>query len=303
MAIQIQLRRGLASEWTSANPVLAEGEMGVELDTLLFKIGDGVQNWNDLEYGAEGPAGADGADGADGKTILNGTGAPGGGLGTDDDFYLDTAASRLYGPKTGGVWGSGVSLIGPAGADGVDGTDGADGANGTNGNTVRSGTGAPGGGLGVDGDFYIDTDADTIYGPKTGGAWGSPTSIVGPQGDQGIQGAQGDPELLSNTVSTTDATVTDLITKSTSSDSLLMIDARVVTRRASNGDVAGFFYKGLFKNVGGTLTLVDEQVLNLNQALLYTVSGAVSGTTAKVQVTGVAAHSLSWASKHREQTL
>jgi hypothetical protein len=73
MAIQIQFRRGTASQWTSANPTLAEGEMGIETDTDLFKIGDGSTAWTSLAYGgiqgvdgADGPAGADGADGADG---------------------------------------------------------------------------------------------------------------------------------------------------------------------------------------------------------------------------------------------
>jgi hypothetical protein len=49
--IQFQFRRGTAAEWADANPVLAEGEMGLELDTERFKIGDGAQGWNDLEYG------------------------------------------------------------------------------------------------------------------------------------------------------------------------------------------------------------------------------------------------------------
>jgi hypothetical protein len=51
MAIQIQFRRGTASEWASVNPILAEAEMGIEIDTQLFKIGNGVQNWNSLPYG------------------------------------------------------------------------------------------------------------------------------------------------------------------------------------------------------------------------------------------------------------
>lgn len=57
---------------------------------------------------------------------------------------------------------------------------------------MRNGTGAPSAGLGVDGDFYIDTEADVIYGPKTSGAWGSPTSLIGPQGPQGETGPQGE---------------------------------------------------------------------------------------------------------------
>lgn len=62
-----------------------------------------------------------GTAGADGRTILNGTGAPASGLGTDGDFYIDTDADAIYGPKTAGAWGSATSLIGTAGADGVSG--------------------------------------------------------------------------------------------------------------------------------------------------------------------------------------
>lgn len=49
--IQFQFRRGNADEWTSANPILADGELGVERDTKLHKIGDGITHWNDLDYG------------------------------------------------------------------------------------------------------------------------------------------------------------------------------------------------------------------------------------------------------------
>lgn len=59
----IQLRRGTAAEWATANPVLAEGEQGFETDTGLFKIGDGAAAWNALDYaggnGAGGPADTD----------------------------------------------------------------------------------------------------------------------------------------------------------------------------------------------------------------------------------------------------
>jgi hypothetical protein len=52
MAVQIQLRRGTASQWTSANPILAEGEMGVELDTGKWKFGNGTGTWSVLAYGS-----------------------------------------------------------------------------------------------------------------------------------------------------------------------------------------------------------------------------------------------------------
>jgi hypothetical protein len=45
---QIQIRRGTAAQWTSANPILASGEFGYETDTGNFKIGDGTTAWNTL---------------------------------------------------------------------------------------------------------------------------------------------------------------------------------------------------------------------------------------------------------------
>ena len=50
MANRIQLRRGGAQEWQNSNPILAQGEFGVELDTGRIKIGDGVTSWNTLRY-------------------------------------------------------------------------------------------------------------------------------------------------------------------------------------------------------------------------------------------------------------
>lgn len=50
MAVQIQFRRDSAANWTAANPTLAQGEMGLELDTAKYKIGDGSTAWNSLAY-------------------------------------------------------------------------------------------------------------------------------------------------------------------------------------------------------------------------------------------------------------
>ncbi|HBL23904.1 MAG TPA: hypothetical protein DDZ40_07270 [Deltaproteobacteria bacterium] len=239
MAVVIQFRRDNAADWTAENPILAEGEIGAELDTDLFKIGNGTTAWNALPYaqrglkgdkGDKGDTGATGADstvpgskgdkgdkgdqgdigftgntggrgadgytpikgidyldgapglpgddGADGRTVLNGVGSPASDLGLTGDFYLDTAVTRIYGPKNGTDWGTGVSLIGLTGTDGK---------------TVLNGSGAPGAGFGVNGDFYIDTSNSDIYGPKTGGAWGSQTSLVGPTGaDSTVPGSKGD---------------------------------------------------------------------------------------------------------------
>lgn len=46
----IKLRRDTAANWTSVNPVLNEGEMGLETDTNKLKIGDGYNTWSDRGY-------------------------------------------------------------------------------------------------------------------------------------------------------------------------------------------------------------------------------------------------------------
>ena len=48
--VRIQVRRGTASEWTSANPTLAAGELGVETDTRKIKVGTGSTAWTSLAY-------------------------------------------------------------------------------------------------------------------------------------------------------------------------------------------------------------------------------------------------------------
>jgi hypothetical protein len=42
-------RRGTASQWSTANTVLAAGEIGFAYDTKIFKIGDGSTAWNSLK--------------------------------------------------------------------------------------------------------------------------------------------------------------------------------------------------------------------------------------------------------------
>lgn len=49
--VRIQLRRDLANNWQGVNPILADGEMGIETDTHKFKFGDGHTAWNELPYG------------------------------------------------------------------------------------------------------------------------------------------------------------------------------------------------------------------------------------------------------------
>lgn len=120
-----------------------------------------------LGTGAQGPQGIPGDPGS---VWTSGAGAPSGGV--DNDFYLRTSNEDVY-QKIANVWTVVTNIKGAAGTNGTDGL------------SVLSDSGAPGPGDGVDGDFYINTANHDIYGPKTSGTWGSPTSLVGPQGPAG----------------------------------------------------------------------------------------------------------------------
>ena len=48
--VTILLRNDTAANWTTENPVLSKGEVGIEIDTNKFKIGDGVKTWTQLSY-------------------------------------------------------------------------------------------------------------------------------------------------------------------------------------------------------------------------------------------------------------
>ena len=69
MADKIQLRRDTAANWTNSNPVLADGEIGLERDTDKFKVGNGVDAWGVRPYGGVvGPQGIQGIQGVQGDT-------------------------------------------------------------------------------------------------------------------------------------------------------------------------------------------------------------------------------------------
>jgi hypothetical protein len=62
--------------------------------------------------GIQGIQGIQGNTGTAGKTMLNGSGAPSNGVGTDGDFYFDTTNVAIYGPKAAGAWpGSAFGLL------------------------------------------------------------------------------------------------------------------------------------------------------------------------------------------------
>lgn len=63
MFAKLRPRRSTKAEWETVNPILKEGEMGIEVpDTGVgtglckFKLGDGYNKWSDLPYSFDGTA-------------------------------------------------------------------------------------------------------------------------------------------------------------------------------------------------------------------------------------------------------
>jgi hypothetical protein len=149
-----------------------------------------------------GPPGPAGPVGPQGNRIIYGTVNPASTVGIDGDSYINTTTHFLFGPKASGAWPAGTSLIGPPGATGATGPVGATGPAGptgatgpvgpagADGNTVLYGAGDPAAGYGVNGNFYINTTTNFIFGPKLG-SWPAGVSLVGPQGPVGATGASG----------------------------------------------------------------------------------------------------------------
>ena len=78
---QIQVRRGTAAQWTSANPTLASGEWGFETDTNKVKIGNGSTAWASLAYSGAGTV----------TSVAGGTGITGGTITTTGTLAIDTS--------------------------------------------------------------------------------------------------------------------------------------------------------------------------------------------------------------------
>jgi hypothetical protein len=87
---QIQIRRGTASQWTSANPTLAAGEFGYESDTGKFKIGTGSTAWTSLSYQGAGTV----------TSITAGTGLSGGTISTSGTIAIDSTVVTTTGTQT-----------------------------------------------------------------------------------------------------------------------------------------------------------------------------------------------------------
>ena len=175
--------------------------------------------------GSAGVAGPTGPTGLNGSTIYTGTTTPSVTLGSNGDYYFNSATATLLGPKSQNAWPpSGTAFTGPTGPAGPTGTTGSigptgntgptgptgqigstgltgptgptgsTGPTGLSGNTIYSASGSPPSGTGVVGDFFYSTSSNNFYGPKqSASSWSAApvVSVVGPTGSTGLQGPTG----------------------------------------------------------------------------------------------------------------
>lgn len=114
MATQFKFRRDTSLNWSVRNPVLAEGEPGLETDTGKLKIGNGSSTWSQLAYFAgSGGVSSAGYTGSSGYTGSNGL------LG-----YAGSRGNAGYAGSQGPV---GAGYTGSAGTNGTVGYTGSQG--------------------------------------------------------------------------------------------------------------------------------------------------------------------------------
>ena len=151
MSQQIQLRRGTALAWTTANPILALGEMGVETDTNRLKVGSGSATWTSLSY-------ITGTGGSGTVTSIAGTGTQGV---TISGSPITTSGTLSIG--LGAITPTSVLASGTVGGSNLSGTNTGDQTITLTGDITGSGTGS-----------FVTTLSNTAV---TAGTYGSTTQV------------------------------------------------------------------------------------------------------------------------------
>lgn len=115
MSTRIKFRRDTNANWTTNNPTLAEGEIGIVTDaasdSVTLKIGDGSTVWTSLSYFTPGSGGGASwgsitgtlSDQTDLQTALNAKVTSGGALGTPSSGTLTNCTGTAAGLTAGNV--------------------------------------------------------------------------------------------------------------------------------------------------------------------------------------------------------
>lgn len=116
-------------------------------------------------------------------------------------------------------------------------------------------------------------------------------------------------EIFQAQVATTDATTTTLTSINIPTDSAVWITCTLVGRRTggsagANGDSAIYQRTARFKNVGGTVTINQLQSdFTSEDQLTWNGTMDVSGTSARLRVTGAANNNITWTATYQVITL
>ncbi len=153
---------------------------------LTLSISITACSGDDGDMGPEGKQGIQGEvgpAGADGSVIYSGEGEPNAETGVAGDYYLDSTTGMIYGPKLNSDNWDDVDSFSLKGENGAD---------GQNGSKILSGKGAPGLVTGNIGDYYLDKETYTLYGPKTGlpgmkPTWGTGLMLKGADGNANVR--------------------------------------------------------------------------------------------------------------------
>ncbi|RKE03637.1 hypothetical protein [Marinifilum flexuosum] len=153
---------------------------------LTLSISITACSGDDGDMGPEGKQGIQGEvgpAGADGSVIYSGEGEPNAETGVAGDYYLDSTTGMIYGPKKNDDSWNEVDSFSLKGANGQDGQDGS---------KILSGYDTPSNSIGNIGDYYLDKETYTLYGPKLDvptfgvSAWGTGLMLKGADGNANV---------------------------------------------------------------------------------------------------------------------
>lgn len=146
---------------------------------------------------------------------------------------------------------------------------------------------------------------------------GSPSRALDVTGSSLFQGAvkiadaafpKANWEAAQSQVSTTNATVTAAATIAVPADSIMLVEARITGRRTSGagsaGDAASYIRTARFKNVAGTVTMLNLQTDYTSEDVAqWDGTMVASGVNAVVNVKGLASTNVDWTVTYFTQVL
>jgi len=135
VSTQIQIRRDTTANWENVNPILADGEIGYDITANKFKVGNGTDEWLDIEY-----SGASGAELVDGDAYIR----------LEDGSWVASPSMKFEGDLTvnGNITIDGGQIVDPEG-------------NPASGSSTHVGDTAPADP--VEGQMWLNTDDGYLY--------------------------------------------------------------------------------------------------------------------------------------------